>query len=313
MRGSMQTAEASQPSLTFADVLQICEFRTKIVSTSSVLIGSLAAAVAGRFSWMTFALFALGAFFVDIGTASFNSYFDFRSGVDTRESDHEKMKALVQRGLDPNYALTIALVSFAIAAAFGLVLGARLGWELVGAGAVCMLVAFFYSAGPRPLSSTAVGELFAGGVMGAVLLSLASYAQLGRIDASTLLLGVPSTLFIAAILTVNNSCDIVGDTRAGRRTLSILLGAERARRVIDAELALGCAFAFALIPLGVVPLIALLPLSLSALVTVRLTRRLHARGYTHATKAPSMADIGAIFAVYSLAILASLALRLVTR
>ena len=43
-------------------------------------------------------------------------------------------------------------------------------------------------------------------------------------------LGLPSSLVIAAILSTNNACDRVGDARAGRRTLAIVLGPGRGAR-----------------------------------------------------------------------------------
>lgn len=296
--------------LTFADALKVVELRTKVVSTSSMLIGTLWAWVSGNvFDLGTAVLFALAGFFVDLGTAGFNSYFDFKRGVDTRESDVEGYKVLVQRPVNPKSALWIALFVFSVAGVLGLVLGARVGFDVVLVGAACMGVAFFYSGGPKPLSTTPLGELFAGGVMGLVLITLASYVQTGTVDFGAVLLGVPSTMLIACILTVNNTCDIDGDARAGRKTLSIVVGREKSRFLVDGLLAATWLSAFALVPLRVLPAWGLVPLAMSGVAAFKVSRGMHARGYSHATKGPSMGGISGIFVLYTVSVLAALVLR----
>ena len=94
----------------FADLLKIVDIRTKIVSVSSLLVGSgwALATAPERFSWSLFGLMAVAALLVDMGTTGFNSYFDFKAGVDTRESDQERFKALVRES--PEFALEIMQV-----------------------------------------------------------------------------------------------------------------------------------------------------------------------------------------------------------
>ncbi len=214
---------------TFGDFLRLVDVRTKIVSVSSLLVGSgwALATAPDRFSWELFALMAAATLLIDMGTTGFNSYFDFVTGVDTRESDVERSKALVQSRIDPRIALYLSCALFAAAIAPGLAIGARAGWGVVATGAACMVFAFFYSGGPRPFSRTPVGEFFAGGLLGGVLIATSAYVHTQRLDAATILVGIPSSLLIAAILSTNNACDRVGDERAGRRTLAIVLGSAR--------------------------------------------------------------------------------------
>jgi 1,4-dihydroxy-2-naphthoate octaprenyltransferase len=303
------TSRALDAPLTLADAGRLVELRTKIVSASSVLIGFAWAAIAGdSFSPAVAALFASATFLVDAGTAGFNSYFDFVRGVDTEATDHEGYKVLVHRRVDPRIALDIAGGLFAAAAALGLVLGAIVGYEVVGVGAVCMAIAFFYSGGPRPIANTPAGEWFAGGVLGWVLIALASYVEQRSVDPRVLLLGVPSSVLIACILTVNNTCDIEGDRKAGRRTLSIVLGEPGSRTLIDAMLIATFALALALIPLHVLPSWAAAPLVAAAAVAWGISRRMRARGYCHATKGASMRDISIAFVAYTLAMVTAIGL-----
>jgi 1,4-dihydroxy-2-naphthoate polyprenyltransferase len=295
--------------VTPVDVLQIVDIRTKIVSLSSLAIGTAYAAYVTRtFSPGLFALMLLATLCVDMGTTAFNSYYDFVLGVDTADTDVERWKALVQRGIDPAVARRIGWLMFALAAVSGLALGALVDWRVVAVGAACMTVALLYSGGPLPISRLPVGEVFAGGLLGLVLIAVAAFVQGGGVDARTLWLGVPSSTLIATILSVNNACDVDGDARAGRRTLAVVLGRERAARAILLQAAATLLLALALIPLGVLPVSALVPLALAAIFGARECGRMHRRGYASTTKAAAMGGVSAVFAVYTLAILVAIAL-----
>ena len=297
-------------ALTPVDVLQIVDIRTKIVSVSSLAVGSgwALATAPERFSWALFGLMAAATLLVDMGTTGFNSYFDFTTGVDTRESDQERFKALVQRAIDPRVALHLSFALYAVAVPLGLAIGARAGWGVVAVGAFCMVFAYFYSGGPHPISRTPVGEFFAGGLLGGALVAIAAYVHTQRLDAATLLVGLPSSLIIAGILSTNNACDRVGDERAGRRTLAIALGPRRSHLPIYALVAATYAAIVLLAALRVLPPWAFLPMVLSAAHAWRTLAAMRGRGWSHATKAPNMGGISLVFIVFTLCLLASLAL-----
>jgi len=294
----------------FVDLLKIVDIRTKIVSVSSLLVGTgwALATAPERFSWSLFGLMAVAALLVDMGTTGFNSYFDFKGGVDTRESDQERFKALVQKDIDPAVALQLSLALYVLAMPLGIAIGARAGWGVVATGAACMVFAWFYSGGPRPISSTPVGEFFAGGLLGGVLVAVAAFVHTQRLDAATVLVGLPSSLIIAGILSTNNACDIAGDARAGRRTLAIVLGAERAHLPIF-WLVGGAYGAVALLAaLRVLPPWAFLPMAASAAHAWKALGAMKARGWSHATKGPNMGAISLVFLGFTACLLASFAL-----
>ena len=70
---------------------------------------------------------------------------------------------------------------------------------------------------------------------------VAAFVHTQRLDAATILVGIPSSLIIAGILSTNNACDRVGDERAGRRTLAIVLGPGRSH--LPVFLLVGAAYA----------------------------------------------------------------------
>lgn len=303
----MQAASASA-RLTTGDVLRILEFRTKIVSVSSFLIGTVyALLVRGHVSSLRCVLMFVATVCVDLGTAGFNSYYDFRHGVDRPDTDFERYKVLVQRAVDPRIAFRLACAMFVLAAIPGLALGIAVGWEVLAIGVASMAVSYLYSGGPSPLSRTAIGELFAGGMLGAVLVALSTYVQLETLPRGALLIGLPSTFIIAAILAVNNACDVYGDARGGRRTLAIVVGPDWARRYVYALVAAAYASAFALIPVGVIPRVSWMPLSAGALVAALELAHMRASGFSHHTKPTAMAGISRAFLAYTLAMLVALA------
>lgn len=291
------------------DFLQIVDIRTKIVSLSSLAIGTAyAVAVTGTFSPGLFVAMLVATLLVDMGTTGFNSYYDFVGGVDTPESDAEKSKALVQRGIDPAVALRISWLLFVLAGVVGLALGALVDWRLVLAGGACMIIALLYSGGPLPIARLPVGEIFAGGLLGLVLIVIAAFVQTRSVDPRVVWLGLPSSLLIATILSVNNLCDVAGDAKAGRRTLAIVLGRARAERMIHLQALAALLLAVALVPLGVLAASALLPIAFAAFFGWRTFAALHHRGYSHATKSAAMGGISAVFVVYTLAVLAGIGL-----
>lgn len=298
--------------MTVTDFARIVEIRTKIISLSAFLIGTLFAAYhADRLSWPLLLLMLAATLAVDMGTTGFNSYFDYRSGVDNKRFNRERDKVLVHRGIGPHVALGISAALFGIAVVLGLLIGYLVGWEIIFVGAACMAVGFLYNGGPYPISRTPFGELFAGGFLGLVLVALAYYVQTQTLDIAIILLGLPSFFLVASILTVNNTCDLEGDRAAGRRTLSILLGRRGGEGAIYLLGTAAYAVAALTAVIGYLPRFALLPLALSALPVVAEYRTMHRRGYSHDTKGASMGSISRVFTLYTIAIVVSLAVGLV--
>jgi 1,4-dihydroxy-2-naphthoate octaprenyltransferase len=288
--------------MTARQFFAIVEIRTKIVSLSTYLLATLYVLFrTGRPDWLNAALMLAATLLVDMGTTAFNTFFDYWKGVDRRESNMEGDKVLVHEAVPGAWALLIALACFALAAVPGLLLTWRVGWPLLGIGILSVSVGFFYSAGPFPISSTPVGELFAGGLLGPVLFLLVWYVHWGPPDTAALLVSLPSFPAIAAILTVNNTCDIEGDRRSGRRTLSIALGRKGGTILAVCE---GMT-AFAVLALlgfsGYLPGSAALTALPFALLSLLEFYRMSERGYSHSTKQANMGSISRVFLFFTAA------------
>ena len=161
---------------------------------------------------------------------TFNDNYDNVKGADSADDDVDPTDAvLVYNDVDPRAALALAIGFLVAAFALGAYVIVEAGWIPLALGCAGALVVVLYSAGKTPLSYLPIGELASGFVMGG-LIPLASYQALtGVFDVRALLWAVPTILGVGLIMMTNNTCDIEKDVEAGRRTLPVLLGRDRAR------------------------------------------------------------------------------------
>ena len=307
--------------MTVRQFLSVVELRTKVFFVNDSAPAEIYTASAGfRVSWLEAVLLAVAVLCVDMGTTAFNSFYDYARRVDTRRSTEERDKVLVHEGVAPGHALVVSLVLYLVAAATGIAVALlSSGWIIV-AGVAGMLVGFLYNGGPVPISRTPAGEIFAGGFLGTVLFLVVYGVHAGRLDAAALVASLPSTLLIAAVLTVNNTCDLEGDRSAGRRTLSIVLGRTAATILVDALAAAAYALLLVMsVPavreatlgasgLPVFPPAAPVVIAAAAGASAAVLAGMHVRGYGRATKSANMTSIIGIVAIYTLAYAAALVL-----
>lgn len=278
----------------------IVELRTKIVSMSTFLL-SLSYAVwrQGQISPLRAALVCAAALAVDMGTTGFNSYFDWYRNVDDRRYNREDGKVLIHEAVSPGAALGVSLACYAVAIILGLILTILAGPLVLLLGALSMLVGFLYSGGPWPISATPVGELFAGGFLGSVFFLINVYILTGSLAPADFLASLPQSLFIGAILSANNACDIMGDKSAGRRTLAILLGRKLAPWIMYLQVAAGTVLLVVLGVTGRLPGVVAIGAMPAAMLVFMLFRAMHRRGYSHETKGANMGGISKTFLVVS--------------
>ena len=285
------------------DFFAIVELRTKVVSVTSFALGTLAAVwLEERLSWPVAALGLAAVLCVDMGTTAFNTFFDYDRRVDDRRFNREADKVLVHRGVAPGWALIAGLALFAAACVLGLALAFLRGFVVLLVGGAGMAVGLLYNFGPRPISHTPFGELAAGGLLGATLFLLSYYLQAGALSPGAWLSSVPLLLLVASILTVNNTCDIQGDRTAGRRTLSILVGAAWGEALVYACGAGAWLVTGLQIARGALPRLAAATGAAALAWTVVAYRSMHRRGFSHAAKGASMAAIVSVLAAYGAAL-----------
>lgn len=269
---------------------------------ATFVVGTLYAVTQAEvFSPLVTLLMAAAVLLVDMGTTAFNNFFDFFRGTDRTEFNVEENKVLVHQRVAPGWALLVALGCFLLAMPLGIAIAYLRGWWIIPVGAASMLVGYFYTGGPRPISTTPFGDLFAGGFLGMLLFVLSAAVQTAPGTAAlswwVFVGGAPPFFTVASILTVNNSCDREGDLEAGRRTAAVMLGTRWSARLVYLQGLLAHAAIFALIAAGRLPLIAAGFALLSLLFAAWTYRAMHRRGFSFATKGANMVAVLRVFAV----------------
>lgn len=198
--------------------------KTLPAAVAPVMVGSAMAAVHNSFALLP-AMAALAvALLLQIGVNLANDYFDFIKGVDS--DDRLGPLRVTQSGLIPPARVRIAMIiTLGLAGLPGLYLLYVGGWPVLVIGAASILAALAYSGGPYPLASNALGDLFVFIFFGLVAVCGTYYVQTRMLTATVVLIGADVGLLITAILVVNNLRDIASDSRTGKRTLAVRLGA----------------------------------------------------------------------------------------
>jgi len=214
--------------------------RTLPAAVAPVLVGSSLALAQDEFHPLRFAAALVGSVFIQIGTNLANDYSDARRGADT-EDRLGPVRVTAGGLLPPRRVLVGTYVAFGVAVAAGIYLAAVAGWELLVVGALSIAAGVLYTGGPRPYGYAGLGELFVFLFFGVVAVVGSYYVQAEELRWEAFALSLPVGLLAAAILVVNNVRDVDTDRRAGKRTLAVKLGRERARLLFAAALGLGFA------------------------------------------------------------------------
>ena len=106
----------------------------------------------------------------------------------------------------------------------GIYYASQTHWGVVVVGIAGALIMYFYSAGDRPISHTPFGEFIAGSTMGFGIMTTVIFIQSAVLDLETIIVALPTSIYIGTILLTNNISDHHKDRKAGRRTLPIHIG-----------------------------------------------------------------------------------------
>lgn len=222
--------------------------RTLPAAIAPVVVGTSLAIADDEFHALAFVAALVGSIFIQIGTNLSNDYSDARRGADT-EDRLGPVRVTAGGLMPPARVLVGTYVAFGIAVLAGLYLTAITGPELLLVGVASIAAGVLYTGGPRPYGYEGLGELFVFLFFGVVAVVGSYYVQAEALPWEAFALSVPVGLLAAAILVVNNVRDVDTDRRAGKRTLAVRLGRERARALFGAML--GCSYLMAVtIPLA---------------------------------------------------------------
>lgn len=208
-----------------------------VASVMPVLVGTVwADLVMHRFDGLLLSL-ALGATaLAHAATNIYNDVSDDLIGADAGNVDRMYPftggSRFIQSGLlSRGDMMRLALGLTAAALALGLWLALLRGPGVVLFGIAGVLIGLLYSLPGVQLSARGIGELAVAVGLGALPLLGAVWLQSCPVGVGAILISIPVSAWVAAILMINEVPDIAADRRAGKRTLAVRWGADGARRV----------------------------------------------------------------------------------
>jgi len=241
--------------MTKKQLFAILDPKTWPASIIPVLVGTLYSTYrVGNFRLDLFIAMLLSA----VGTQCFanvlNDYSDYKSGLDTIENVYDREGSVLVFDSIPLIKVKKLMIYLVICTLIpGIYLLLHGGILVAIIAIIGFMVAYFYSAGPMPISETFLGELFSGLTMGGLITWLAYYVQTGYIDKNIILISIPLIIYIGSILLTNGLCDIEKD-RLTRVTIPILMGRERSIDILRFAYIMMYVFVFLGIVLKILPL-----------------------------------------------------------
>jgi 1,4-dihydroxy-2-naphthoate polyprenyltransferase len=214
--------------------LRAFRLRTLPLALSCVGMGTFLAARAGFFRWSIFLLCILTTVFLQILSNLSNDYGDSIHGADS--DDRKGPSRTVQSGAIAAGTMRAAMAVFALLSfssgllllftAFGMDWKAILFFLVLGL--LSIMAAIAYTVGRKPYGYAGLGDIsvfvFFGlvGVLGSFYLFARHVTWLEVFPAITL------GLFSVAVLNINNIRDISSDQKAGKQSVPVRLGRDRA-------------------------------------------------------------------------------------
>lgn len=199
---------------------------TLTASFVPVFVGTMLAYMDHTINWLLFFAMLLASILIQTATNLFNEYYDFVRGLDTEESVGIS-GSIVRDGIKPKTIRNLAFLLYIIAALLGVYICSESSWWIVVIGLFCMAIGYLYTGGPLPISSTPLGEIASGLMMGTFIIGISFYIQTGTLTGQVILISLPVMIFIGCINMANNIRDRDGDKIGGRKTIPVLLGREK--------------------------------------------------------------------------------------
>lgn len=200
-----------------------------------VIAGTGAAAALDSFHAGRALLAFLVAWALIIGVNYANDYSD---GIRGTDDDRTGPARLTGGGIaKPVHVKYAAFAAFTVAgiAGIGLSIAAHAAWMIL-VGALCIAGAWFYTGGKNPYGYRGLGEVAIFIFFGLIAVLGTEYTQAGKASWVGLGLAVGIGAMSSAVNLANNIRDIPSDSKAGKITLAVRLGNERARQLFSIAL-----------------------------------------------------------------------------
>lgn len=183
----------------------------------------------GAFNGVVFVLALLTTVFVHATANVLNDVFDDMNGNDrvneARISPYTGGSRFIQNGLIAvPQMFWFGVTLMVLGAAFGTVLLMLTGPGVIVFGAVGVGLGILYSAPPFSLSARGLGEVTVGIAFGVLPVVGSAWLQSGQMSINAVLLSIPISMWVAAILLINEVPDAVADASVNRNTFVVRFG-----------------------------------------------------------------------------------------
>ena len=206
-----------------------------VASVLPVLVGTAWASAAYHcFDGLLFGLAVGATVLAHAATNVYNDVSDDLIGTDPDNADriypYTGGSRFIQSGLLSRREMTVLALGLCMAALIvGAVLAVIRGPGVILGGIAGLALGLLYSLPGAQLSARGIGESAVAVGLGVLPVLGAVWLQTGFVDSGALILCVPVSCWVAAILIINEVPDIEADRRAGKRTLVVRWGAVGAR------------------------------------------------------------------------------------
>ena len=211
-----------------------------IASILPVLVGTAwASAAFHRFDGLLFGLALAATVFAHAATNVYNDVGDDLIGADAGNTDriypYTGGSRFIQAGLLSRREMTqLARALGAAALLIGVVLAYLRGPGIILLGSAGLGLGLLYSLPGPQLSARGVGEAAVALGLGVLPVLGSVWLQTGLVDSGALLICIPVSCWVAAILIINEVPDMEADRRAQKRTLVVRWGVAGARLIYRA-------------------------------------------------------------------------------
>jgi len=161
---------------------------------------------------------------VQAGANLINSYRDFEKGIDTPETagDRTLVDGLVSRRTLK--VVAAACLAWWLSFFSWSIVASDFNSTVLGVAALGTFLAVGYTAGPAPLKYLGLGDVAVFICFGPAAVLYSSAVLVGFVPWQVVVFTSPVALYVVAILHANNYRDIEADSRAGAKTVAIILG-----------------------------------------------------------------------------------------
>ncbi|GFH41669.1 prenyltransferase [Lactococcus hodotermopsidis] len=249
---------------------------TRIQTLPAALLSPIAGVIFSLYYFQSFhllptVLFFIGLTAINLFVSAWNNLMDYQKALDPHYKTHENI--LSTRHIAPSLALKICLALLAVDVIVGIAVVLTTNLAILPVGALCFIIAIFYTFGPFAFSRFPLGEMLAGfaeGICGFFFGIYINSFDKGyfslKFDKLMLTLNMDLAVLLPIILVgimcfcmnfnvmlADNICDLTQDEKNGRLTLPHFIGIPNALKLFVGMYLLASVCVLLAIIFGILP------------------------------------------------------------